>query len=152
MRCNVRIIWTHMHTHIKLLCSDWRACWDTVPCCSSRYGPIDGKLIYVVDSPKVILDYNLQSLSPDLQHTWWLIFIIWLLHCLQMPPLYPLGPTHPDTNIISIYTQPAWCDAYSTVCCAKVKVSSSRAMWCSSGRYGPAGNPGASSCIQTPSW
>lgn len=67
-----------------------------------------------------------------------------------MSSLYPLGPTHPDTNIISIYTHPAWCDAYSAVCCAKVEVSRSRAMRRNGGRYGPAGTPGASSCIQTP--
>lgn len=34
----------------------------------------------------------------------------------------------------------------------RLKVSSSRAMRCSRGRYGPAGKPGASSRIQTPSW
>lgn len=66
--------------------------------------------------PQVTLHHNLHHFSADLQHIRWLIFIIWLLHRLQMPRLYPQGPTHPDSNIKSIYTQSAWCDAYSTVC------------------------------------
>ena len=95
--------------------------------------------MHIVDSPQVIL-YS--GFSPDLQHIRWLIFIIWLLHRLQMPHLYPLGPAHPDATIKSTYTQPAWCAARSARCRVKVKVSSSRVMWWSGGRRGPAGTPG----------
>lgn len=72
------------------------------------------------DPPRVILHYNLQSLSPDLQHIWGLIFIIWLLRCLQMPPLYPLGPTLPDTTI-KPFTH-SWLDAMRTRLCALLRL------------------------------
>lgn len=95
----------------------------------------------VVDHPLVDTSLPSPESYPEPRHIWWLIFIIWLLHRLQMPPLFPLGPPHPDTNIISIYTQPVWCSACSPVCSAEVKVSRSRAMCRSDGRYRPAGIP-----------
>ena len=55
-----------------------------------------------------------------------------------MPPLCPLGPTHPDTTIVAIYTRPPppRHDAHPNLCAAaKVKVSSSRAMRRSGGRW-----------------
>lgn len=103
-------------------------------CCTSWYcddtplwgnsSPLNGWVdVYTVDAPLIILDCNL---SPDLQNIQWLIFIIWLPPRLQMPSLFLLGPTHPDTNIISIYTHPTQRPhTHAAVCAAAAAYASS---------------------------
>lgn len=54
-----------------------------------------------------------------------------------MPSLFPLGPTHPDTNIISIYTHAQ----LSVLLLPRTRLPQGRSV-ATAARYGPAGTLG----------